>query len=392
VSSPLILDSVVNLFGLLGLAVTICVLRRREAGGAMRGRWSLALGLVAMLYLFRGVYWLTGWPLFDALTLAAVLPVPLAALLLVEGLVRRHAPPAVKWLVLGGSIAAALLSLVWPQPTPLAIVLGSHVGFGLLLSGYVAVRGRDGLAPAERRTLGALTLCLLLLLPAVLSDFRHWFAETPVRFSPLAMLVLVWAGLGSAGVPRRERVGRLLIATAIAAMAGFGLTAAAGGLDPIAASAVAMSALMLMLITEEAIVSPAATSGLRGILAAAPAGDRGALLAALAADPVIGSAVVLTPSEICDYDPEGLIALFGERGLLRAGDAPWGRADADRQAQSAAALFEAHAATHLLAVDREARTLLALNVPSISAGEAFETDLAIAAQMIRRATPRESCR
>jgi hypothetical protein len=390
VSAPLILDSLVNLFGLLGVTVTIFAIRRRDAGGGMRGRWSVALGLVVALYLFRGLYWITEWAIFDALTVAAVLPVPLAALLLVEGLVRRHSPPAVKWLVLTSSIVAALLAIAWPRPAELAIVLGTHVGLGLGLCGVVAMRGRDGLAPAERRTLTALALCLLPLLPAVLSDFRQWFPETPLRFSPLALLVLAWAGLGSAGSSRAERMGALLITAAIAAVVGSGLAAAAPELDPLAASGVVMSALLLLLITGEALLSPMRETSLRRVLASAPSGDRGALLSALREDPLIGSGVLLTPSDLCDHDPHGMIALFGDWPLLRLSDAPWGRADTDQVAQSAAALFEAHAATHLLAVDREAPTLLALTLPSISAREEIETDLAIAAQMIMRAPPSET--
>jgi hypothetical protein len=380
-SQSLLIDSLINLFGLLGLVATILTLRRRGAAGPMRVRWSVALGLVVALYFFRGLYWVTEAPLFDSLTVVVALLVPTGCLVLAEGLVRRHAPLAVKLLVTGGAAAVALyLAVAADDP---AVALGGYVGASLVLIGTTCAFAMHGLAPAERRAIGALALCLLLLVPAALSDFRSLFPDTPARLSPLALLILVWVGLNSGSMPRSQRIAQLTLLAAVAAAAGFGLAGASRGLDGFAASAVILTAMILLSICGRLSEAGGESGGLRRRLAAAPAGGREELMAALAEDPLIGGGVLLTPASLGDHDVPGLRELLSGHPVLRLRDAPWGQAPSDIAVESARALLEARNATHLLLIDDRPLSLLALACPSIAAGEDLEADIALVQRVIR---------
>ena len=380
-SDPLLIDSLINVFGLLGLVATILTLRRRDAAGPMRVRWSFAIGLIGALYLFRGLYWVTGSRLFDDLTVVAALLVPIGALLLAEGLVRRHAPLAVKLLVTGGGAAVALY-LVFAADDP-AVALGAYVGASLVLIGTTCAFATRGLAPSEHRAIGALALCLLLLIPAALSDFRMLFPETPARLSPLALLIFVWVGLNSGTMSRRQRIAELSLAAAVAAVAGTGLVGASSGLNAFAASAVILTAMLFLSICGRLREAGGEGSSLRRRLAAAPSGGREELLAALAHDSLFGGGVPLTEASLGDYDGPGLRALVQRHPVLRLRDAPWGLAPTDLGVESARALFDAQDATHLLLIDDRPISLLALACPSIGAGEDLEADIALVQRVIR---------
>ncbi len=380
-SHLLLIDSLINLFGLIGLVATILTLRRRGAAGPMRVRWSFAIGLIAALYLFRGLFWITGAPLFDDLTIVAALLVPIGALILAEGLVRRHAPLAVKLLVTGGAAAVAVyLAMAGDDP---AVALGTYVGASLVLIGTTCSFAMNGLAPAERRAIGALALCLLLLVPAALSDFRTLFPETPARLSPLALLIFVWVGLNSGTMSRSQRIAELTLLVAIAAVAGIGLATASSGLDAFAASAVILTVMLLHSVCGRLREAGGEDGSLRRRLVAAPPDGREELLTALAQDPLIGGGVLLNEASLGDYDVPGLRALVAHHPVLRLRDAPWGLAPSDLSVESARALFEAHNASHLLLIDDQPLSVLALAFPSIAAGEDLEADVALVQRVIR---------
>ena len=127
-----IADSIVNLCGAIGLGVAMVMLHRRDPRSPLTKRLLLALGVITSLFFVRGAAWWTGSVWLDRLSVIPAALVPLGALIVTEGILRRHAPRALK----------------------IAIVLG---GIGLGLGGVLglerftdAVLGAAGAVPAGR--------------------------------------------------------------------------------------------------------------------------------------------------------------------------------------------------------------------------------------------------
>ena len=110
----MIADSIVNLCGAIGVGVAMITLHRGDPRSPLTRRLLVALGLIALLFLIRGVAW---W-------IPAAL-IPLGALIVTEGILRRHAPRPAKIAILTGGIALGLAGALGLEPlvTPAAILL-----------------------------------------------------------------------------------------------------------------------------------------------------------------------------------------------------------------------------------------------------------------------------
>ena len=97
-------DSIVNLCGAIGLGVAMMALYRRDSGSPLTRRLLAMLGVVAVLFLTRGVAWWSDSVWLDRLSLIPAALIPLGALLVTEGMLRRHAPPIIKLLAVIGAI------------------------------------------------------------------------------------------------------------------------------------------------------------------------------------------------------------------------------------------------------------------------------------------------
>ncbi|MCW4461024.1 hypothetical protein OK349_04840 [Sphingomonas sp. BT-65] len=375
-----ITDSLVNALGLAGVLALMLAVRRRDAQGAMRWRWTLALGLVAVMYASRGLFWAGAGAGFNTVTAIAAAGIPLAVLLLVEGLIRRHAPLGVKLLILAGTIAVLVASLANARWATLA--LGAHIGLGMTLGVVTALAGLRGLDRAERRAVIALALCQVALIPAALTDFRELPLDMPARLSPLAVMLLGWVGLTIGAWRVSERIAWLVFLAAVAALAGVGLASGASGLSGVQSGLVVLAALLLVTISAEAVASQDAGLALRRALAATPPGNREALLQAITASETLGSGTILSDALLDVADADALATLVTEHPVLRRRDAPWGMARDEMLAEAVAALFETHNATHLLALCQSPLELLAINLPGLSADLSAETDLALAQRLL----------
>jgi hypothetical protein len=94
-STGAIADSIVNLCGAIGLAVAMMTFYRRDPRSPLTHRLLVALGVIAALFLIRGAAWWTGSVVLDRLSVLPASLIPLGALIVTEGILRRHAPRAV---------------------------------------------------------------------------------------------------------------------------------------------------------------------------------------------------------------------------------------------------------------------------------------------------------
>ena len=391
----LVADSIVDICGALGLAVAMLTLRRRDPRGALTPRFLVAMGLVAALFLLRGLSWWSGSVLLERLALACAALFPLGALIVTEGMLRRHAPRAGKIAVLAGSGLLALGSLVgladhhWAYDLALA-------GFQFLTVAFCGVllfrRDPASLTEAENTSVWRLGLCAFLILPFALSDFRGLMPDMPVRLGGVGALLLVSIVLVTGGAAPTRRQGFYLLGVRVAAALLLGAAAAHVTPDADLAHGVRLCAVTLAGVLAIALAVDALSSlfdatapGVLGSLAHSRAETREALIALLAGHPLFSHARRLGEAELRDYDPAILKPALREIGVLHASGRSWPWPPTDPVAERLAALMAAHSASHLLVLGEEPLDLLLLTVPVVSDDPATETALALVRRLLASA-------
>jgi hypothetical protein len=106
-TAGVIADSIVNLCGAIGLGVAMAALYRRDPKSPLTSRLLFMLGVAAVLFFVRGLAWWSESAWVDRLSLIPAALVPLGALIVTEGMLRRHAPRAVKMSAVSGSCLAS---------------------------------------------------------------------------------------------------------------------------------------------------------------------------------------------------------------------------------------------------------------------------------------------
>jgi hypothetical protein len=374
-------DSAASLAAALGL---VLVIRRMSASRSdpLSQRFRAALGLLAALMLVRVAGWTTGlWP-FLILTQVLASLVPLTAVVVAEGLLRRHAPPLLKWAALSGAGLLAVTALL-PDGYPLVqwrgqALLGFQLGMLLAVGLVVTFRDRASLSAEENRSINRMLLSLLLILPLLAGDFRLGLVDLPMRTGAIGVLGLAWLSLGlghAASGPRGVVTGFLGIlmltlgtAIAIAALARLNIWA---GLQ---VGGVLLCGYLLLAIALEAhaLQAEARADTVLRHLATAPMDDAPAFLAGIAGRAGVDAARLLGPADLGDLDPARLTALFTRDPLQTATR----RGDASPDEQDLRDwLFARHQATHALLIRPAPLTLLVLNRPAIGGAELAELEL-----------------
>jgi hypothetical protein len=376
-------DVLINLLAAAGLVIVARANQRIDPRGAMTRRIVFALSLVAALFSFRATGWMMGSGALRLISSVLAGATPLAGLFVVEGLLRRHAPPIAKTVFVGGFAIVALmtpLDFLAERLTGLVMLIVVFGGFGSL-AWLLLFRDRNALTGAENRTIRRLLGAVAFMLPLILTDFRSVFWFFPVRLGALGVLIVLYVSFSASGLsaPGRTRVlclfGFLAIAAAFAI--GFGLTQQQeNGILLFTIGAVGFSGLILAALLSEEI--GARTERARPPSPLLGAEDRQAFEAALKADPLLRDAKILAAAELADVAGPQLDALLARRGVLRRQDAPWGLAADDGGVERALSLLTTYDATHLLRLSRAPLKLAALALPAIANDPRAETEIALA--------------
>lgn len=376
----LVADVAVNLFGAAGLLVASYGLRQTSPSAPVARRTRVALLLCAALFVARSIAWMSGSALFSWLTLALAAVTPIAALLVAEGLLRRHAP---RWLKLALPFAAAVAIVVGLipglGPAPANIVLLVTVAGGFAACGILlARRDRSSLSEGENATIRRVVGAILLLAPLIATDFRVLWPDIPVRFGAVGALVMLHVGFGSSS-SRGHGLERLLtlltfvvIAMVVAAseMVG-GVT---GGADQyVRGAAVGLAGLLFAALFSELMGARAERrKAADPLLEARDAED---FVRRLRRHAVIGDARILSPEDLAPLDHPGFRSLLDERPLLRAAEAPWGRPGKDDGVERAASLLATYGATHAMRLSRNPLRLAVVTLPQAVADLRMESEL-----------------
>lgn len=382
-TSVLVADSIVSICGALGLFVAIATVRRRDPTGPLTRRITFALGLVAALFLIRGASWWTNSDGLERLTLCLAAILPLAALVLTEGVLRRHAPEAMKTAVSTIAILLAIAALFDVHrllPATGWFLAGFQLATFAACAAMIFLRERDLLATVENFGVVRLAVGGLIVVPFLLSDYRELFPFVPVKLGALGSLVVVTTMLFEGeGEEARRRSFLLLAVRILGALALGGATAFIekdlSSVDIFRFAAIAVSGVLAISLvvdlTRSVLISRAA--GLLASMAVSPVTGRGALLEQLSKHPLFATAQRLRTPALVDYDPPILSpALYG-RSVLRRADYPWDFSATNPAAERLFALMATYSASHLVVMENEPLDLLLLSAPVVSAGPATET-------------------
>jgi hypothetical protein len=389
-TSNVIADSIVDLCGAVGLAVAMIAFHRRDPRGPLTRRLRFMLGVVAALFLIRGVAWWSNSPSLDWISVIPAALVPLGALLVTEGLLRRHAPRLFKRIAIWGALLLGLGGVLgleaYAMPYAVGLSLFQLVGF-VACALLLATRDRSQLLASENRSIGRVMIGALLIIPFIITDFHALAPDMPVRLGALGALLVVTAVLiaGSSGETRRQAAAMALLRLCSGALLGAAAAFLAPDVDAaqiIRFAAIAVAGVLtigLMTDTLRAHFEQQAR-GMLNALAASPAVTQDQLIAELARHPLFDGARWLRESDLLSYDPPLLRVLLAARPVLRRSDAPWGLAPADPAVERMVSLMAAHHATHVIVLAHEPVDVVVLAVPVMLADPATETALA----MIRR--------
>lgn len=391
-SPDVIADSIVNLCGGLGLATACFTLWRRDANSPLTSRLLFALGIVALLFLLRGLAWWSGSEALDDLALIPAALIPLGALIVTEGLLRRHAPRALKLTALIGGLVLGLAGAFGPRAMdmPYAMLLSAFQLAGFAVCAVLlAARDRTSLLGWENRAISRIALGAVLLIPFVITDFRTLAPEMPVRLGALGALLVVTAILIAGASAETQRQALWLAGLRLVASALLGAAAASVARDVDAAQvmrycAVAMSAVLTIGLMTDALraVLDARQPGVLGSIGASRAASRADLIAELMRQPIFESARRYREDDLAAYDPPLLRDCLAEHRVLRRADAPWGRPAHDPAVERIVSLMAATGATHVLVLSHQPVDLIVLAVSVIAADPATETALTLVQRLL----------
>jgi hypothetical protein len=391
-TSGVIADSIVNLCGAIGLTVAMMTLHRRDARSPLTRRLLLALGVIATLFFVRGAAWWSGNALLDRISLIPAALIPLGALIVTEGILRRHAPRQVKIVIVLGGIGLGLGGAFGLErfATLYFVLLSLFQLAGFATCGWLlAMRDRTTLMASENRSIGRLAVGALIVIPFIATDFQVLAPDIPVRLGALGALLVVTAILIAGGGAETRRQALLMTALRLSSSALLGAAAAfvspdVDGAQIIRFGAIAISGVLTIGLMVDALRAyfESQVPGVLDSVAASPARTRDQLIAELARHPIFESARRYRENELAAYDPPMLRDFLSTRRVLRRAEAPWGLTSSDPAVERAVSLMAANSATHLIILSHDPIDVIVLAVPVISADPATETALALVRRLL----------
>lgn len=385
-AAPHLTDLTLSVLALAGLAVLHGVLTGRDPDGPLTRRFLFGVRVLMVLFAGRALAVVTGGAGFRFVMMIGASLVPLAALLLTEGLLRRHAPASIKSFVGLGTALFLILSVMGSglvDPARLWGLIVFQLATFVMVGWMVWTRDRASLSAAENTMVVRLSLSLLVLAPLAVADFAIIKADLPVQASPIGVLVLCWLaiGLGQGGIGHRTALRGLLVVLAAAGGAAV-LIALMAGMDKdgwIITLSLSLSAALAGAVINEArnLRGADRSASLLRHLAEGP-DDPVSFLQGLQGDPMVDGAALVDANQLADLDPGAVDALMRTRPVLRRADPPPVVAE---QAEIVAHLFARFEASHILLVGTAPLRLVALNLPSLAASPRAELELAVVQRM-----------
>jgi hypothetical protein len=380
IQHSLLADSVVSATALAGTLAAIAVIRARSTPDGLSSRFIFALGLVAAILTMRLLSWNLHQGIFETLTRLFAAWIPLAALIVIEGLQRRHAPKLLKYAALTGGVVFTLLAFVsGGLGFPLYFLLAFQLaGFGAIY--LLALLGnQDGLTAQENRVIAGIRFALPVLVVFLASDYGVFENIVPIRASGVAILFFCWMAIGPSGATTgRQEAGMAFLVTAVLAVIVGAAATSMSQMDwgfLIQVSAMALCTGILALVLNEA-VRAFAESRRDDVLKALVSADTSDISRFIAG--VAEGWRVLDDDALTYFDATALRTAFAAKPVLSRSDLPAFLDDTRQQLDS---LLTTYDATHLIALSATPLLLAAATIPSVGRNSAIETELALVQRM-----------
>lgn len=374
-------DTIVSVAALFGLMILVSSIKRSGRDSISR-RFLFSLYIIQLLLLFRVLTWITGLKLFDALTLIVAGILPLAMIILTEGLMRRHAPKLVKMIAAGTAIAfipLALLPESFAEPWRSIILLTAQI-WGFATAGYLVwTRDKSSLSSAENIIIERIALSIPVIIPLVITDFRIPDFESPVRLSGVAILFMCWltVSLERSHLKNSDMLRAFLILLSGSILAGVAISylIETDWTGYIQICVITLSATMVAVIYNDSISLrfDERRDSLLKHMAEGNIQKSASFLIGLRDHPLVDGAVILEEKDLKDFDKKLLKTVFGKDALQRKAEIS--NANSSAEAEQLKWLFERFNATHVILVSNKPLSLVALNMPSLSASPGAETEL-----------------
>ncbi|MEM9277215.1 MAG: hypothetical protein AAGA76_01425 [Pseudomonadota bacterium] len=379
----LIADTVVSFAAFCGLLLLISSIRRSDPSSLTR-RFEFGLNIIAVMLGARILAWTTGIGIFDTINLIAAGLIPLAAILLTEGLMRRHAPFPVKMVVAGFAVAVIPLSLFpdsLAEPARIIVVLLCQIfAFGSA-AWLVLTRDRGALSTVENRVIDRIALSLLLIIPFLITDFRFTELALPVRLGGVAILALCWLtiSLERAHLNNRDMIRAFMMLFWGATFTGIALAwlnelDVAGYVQTVV---ITLSATLVAVIYNDSVAlryDDRRNSLLRH-MAEGNISTSEDFLRGLQNHVLVEGALILEERDLKDFDLKLLKNIFAEAPIRRLVDVQREGGDKREMEEQLRWLFERFNATHVIVADNNPVVLVALNMPSLASSPGAETEL-----------------
>ncbi len=377
-------DLYLSLAALIGLSILHMTL---SGDDPLIRRFVFGVRVTMLLFAGRALVVLTGGEAFRFLVMLAAGLIPLAVLLLTEGLLRRHAPGWAKGTVATGAVFFSVLSLFpseWLDPLRLWVLFFFQViSFGLC--GWLVVnRDKSSLSGAENVAVVRLALSILLFVPMIVVDFGTILLGVPVQISALGVLVLCWLALSLGNDTEGQRSTIVALGYSVAAALGSGMLLGtiigAGRNGFILGIVIVLAAILLVMIAVDARRQQSARQSLTILrhLAEGPVDDPIRFLRGLQGFPKVEGAVIIEQDDLTDLRQSVLKDILNATPVLRRSDP---LPSDPEHAEHVEHIFVRFAASHVLQVSKSPMRLVALSMPSLAASPHAELEVQVVQRM-----------
>jgi hypothetical protein len=391
-------DAALAWLGAMGLGRYLLYIHRQRSRSLLEQRMLMLLYCLAAFCVARGFWGLLPGRWMSTLTVAPATLLPLAATLLVEGMLRRHASLALKITVAAGSVVFFLWNLL-PSGRSEAFFLPFTI-YALATFAWLALalirRDRSDIAPMENRFADAASVSLIVAAALALTEFGIRPSWMPYGLGGVGVLIFVFACVHLSD-NRMRRMGILIELARF-----FAEGAAIAAIYALAVHTLDRPMVLLVFLLSSSFVflfgirwrlrslARRRHASLRGWLVDVDARTLDEFIVALRRAPWAVQPLFLREAELTEYeaavlaqylsDHRGVASLAQLRTRVRAARGDVGGAE------QLIDLLESHDMTYVALLGEEPTTLMLVNLPDVAGVEAAAMEIALI-QKIGRLLP-----
>ncbi|WP_298821528.1 hypothetical protein [uncultured Roseibium sp.] len=328
----LITNLTVAVATVVGLAIAWLQFDARDGGLARQFRF--ALFVAGVFYFARAADWVSSLSVFRVATVISAAAIPLAALLLTEGLLRRHAPRTTKIFISLGLIIFSISSVFVPYTYNFYFIKALflfHISALSVILLLLIARNRQILSQTENMTINRCVVALPIIMILLLSDYEFFPIQGPLYLSGLGVLIAVWITMTLEA--NFADLGRLLLSIAAIVLTIalgtwlIGLQADSAAGDLLNTAAILTSLVLVLVIGLTAMVLRHERQQVSFLTALNETASLEKFLSALERQGLTSGFTILKKRDVVEFDIPSLRRSLAVSGALRISDLPKSRAN-----------------------------------------------------------------